>query len=247
VERRESNQFRVVKQAIQDAVEGCRRIEHHPRLGLLLDIEGQPRLPFSALSDGQRNVIAMVGDLAAKAAQLNPHLEQDVLRRTPGIVLIDEIDLHLHPRWQRHVMDDLRRLFPEVQFIATTHSPFIVQTAREGELISLDAQPVMETENLGVEEIARGLMRVERPEVSPRYQKMVDVAKNYLTLLDEAAVAPAEKLKDYVEQLAADIAPYADNPAFQAFLELKREAKLGERLEAMAGQVQPGQRGGEDR
>lgn len=247
VERRESNQFLVVKQAIQDAVEGCRRIEYHPRLGLLLDIEGQPRLPFSALSDGQRNVIAMVGDLAFKAAQLNPHLEQDVLRRTPGIVLIDEIDLHLHPRWQRHVMDDLRELFPEVQFIATTHSPFIVQTAREGELISLDAQPVVETENLGVEEIARGLMRVERPEVSPRYQKMVDVAKNYLTLLDEAAEAPAEKLRDYVERLAADIAPYADNPAFQAFLELKREAKLGERLEAMAEQAQPGPQGGEER
>jgi predicted ATP-binding protein involved in virulence len=141
-----------------------------------------------------------VGDLASKAAQLNPHLEQDVLRRTPGIVLIDEIDLHLHPRWQRHVMDDLRRLFPEVQFIATTHSPFIVQTAREGELLSLDTQPVVETENLGVEEIARGLMRVERPEVSPRYQRMVDVAKNYLTLLDEAAEAPAEKLRDYVER-----------------------------------------------
>lgn len=56
-----------------------------------------------------------------------------------------------------------------------------------------------------------------------------------------------EKLRDYVERLAADIAPYADNPAFQAFLELKREAKLGERLEAMAELVQPGQLGGEDR
>ncbi|HEX5753042.1 MAG TPA: AAA family ATPase [Archangium sp.] len=245
VERRESIQFRVVKQAIQDAVEGCRRIEYHPRLGLLLDIEGQPRLPFGALSDGQRNVIAMVGDLAFKAAQLNPHLDEKVLLKTPGIVLIDEIDLHLHPRWQRHVMDDLRRLFPEVQFIATTHSPFIVQTAREGELIPLDVQPVAETENLGLEEIARGLMRVERPEVSPRYRQMVDVAKNYLTLLDEAEKAPAEKLRDYVERLAADIAPYADNPAFQAFLELKREATLGARLEAMAEQVQPGRHDGD--
>lgn len=246
VEKRESNQFRVVKQAIQEAVEGCQRIEYHPRLGLLLDIAGQPRLPFGALSDGQRNIIAMVGDLAFKAAQLNPHLEDEVMRRTPGIVMIDELDLHLHPRWQRHVMDDLRKLFPEVQFIVTTHSPFIVQTAREGELIPLDVQPVAETENLGLEDIARGLMRVERPEVSPRYRQMVDVAKNYLTLLDEAAEAPAEKLRDYVERLAADIAPYADNPAFQAFLELKREAKLGARLEALAEQVQPGRQGDEE-
>ena len=122
-----------------------------------------------------------------------------------------------------------------------------MQTAREGELVSLDAQPVVETENLGLEEIARGLMRVERPEVSPRYRQMVDVAKNYLTMLDEAAKAPPEKLRAYVERLAADIAPYADNPAFQAFLELKREARLGEKLEAMAEAVQPSQPGDRER
>lgn len=236
-ERRESNQFQVVKQAIQESVEGCQRIEYHLRLGLLLDIQGQPRLPFGSLSDGQRNIIAMVGDLAFKAAQLNPHLGTNVLRLTPGIVLIDELDLHLHPRWQRHVVDDLRRLFPQVQFITTTHSPFIVQTAREGELVPLDAQPVPETGNLGVEEIARGLMGVERPEVSPRYQSMVDAAKDYLTTLDEAAKAPAETLKAYVERLSEDVAPYADNPAFQAFLELKREAKLGERMRTLAEKV----------
>jgi predicted ATP-binding protein involved in virulence len=235
---RESNQFRVVKQAIQEAVEGCRRIEYHLRLGLLLDIQGQPRLPFGALSDGQRNIIAMVGDIGFKAAQLNPHLGADVLGRIPGIVLIDELDLHLHPRWQRHVVDDLRRLFPQVQFITTTHSPFIVQTARDGEVIPLDMQPIPETGNLGVEEIARGLMGVERPEVSPRYRAMVDAAKDYLTTLDEAAKAPAEKLRDYVEKLAEDVAPYADNPAFQAFLELKRETKLGDRLQVLAEEVQ---------
>ncbi len=76
---------------------------------------------------------------------------------------------------------------------------------------------------------------------------MVDVAKNYLTVLDEAAKAPEAKLGEYVERLAADIAPYADNPAFQAFLELKREAKLGARLEAMAEEVRPGRHDDEER
>lgn len=227
-ERKESIQFQVVKQAIREAAEGCRGVEYHLRLGLLLDIAGQPRLPFGALSDGQRNMVAMVGDMAYKAAQLNPHLGTDVLRQTPGIVLIDELDLHLHPRWQRHVVEDLRRLFPEVQFIATTHSPFIVQTLRAGELMPLDAQPISETGNLGVEEIARGLMHVERPEVGPRYEDMVEVAKNYLATLEEAREAPGEKLEEFKERLAESIAPYADNPAFQAFLEMKRVAKLGE-------------------
>jgi len=227
-ERQESTQFQIVKAALQQAIEGCRRVEYHLRLGLLVDIDGQPRLPFGMLSDGQRNMLALVGDLAIKAAQLNPHLGVNALLQTPGVVLIDELDLHLHPRWQQHIVEDLRRLFPEVQFIATTHSPFIIQTLRAGELISLDTQPIPETGNLGVEEIARGLMDVPRPEVSPRYQEMVAVAKNYLTHLEEAKQTPPEKLAAFKMQLAESIAPYADNPAYQAFLEMKRVAALGE-------------------
>lgn len=226
-ERKESQQFQVVKAAILQAVEGCEKVEYHLRLGLLLDITGQSRLPFGALSDGQRNMIAMAGDLAFKAAQLNPHLGAEVLRQTPGIVLIDELDLHLHPRWQRHVVEDLRKMFPEVQFIATTHSPFIVQSLRDGELLPLDAQPVPETGNLSVEEIARGLMGVKDPEVSRRYREMVHVAKDYLATLKKAAVTPEKTLAEYEEQLASSIAPYADNPAFQAFLEMERAAALG--------------------
>ncbi len=229
-ERKESQQFRVVKEAILQAVEGCEKVEYHLRLGLLLDIKGQPRLPFGELSDGQRNMIAMVGDLAFKAAQLNPHLDADVLRGTPGIVLIDELDLHLHPRWQRHVVEDLRKLFPEVQFIATTHSPFIVQSLRNGELLPLDVQSVPETCNLGVEDIARGLMGVEHPEVGRRYRQMVGQAKDYLLILEKASQSPDERLAEFERQLVAGVAPYADNPAFQAFLELKHEGKLGTRI-----------------
>ena len=233
-EQRESNQFQVVKEAIRQAVEGCKGVDYHLRLGLLLDIEGQPRLPFGALSDGQRSMIAMVGDLGFKAAQLNPHLAAAVLKRTPGVVLIDELDLHLHPRWQRHVVEDLRRIFPEVQFVATTHSPFIVQTLREGELLPLDAQPILKTGNLSVEEIARGLMQVDRPEVSPRYAEMKEAARNYLATLEEAKKAPDEKLAEFEARLAAGIAPYADNPAFQAFLEMERAGAIGHRTEKEA-------------
>lgn len=169
----------------------------------------------------------MIGDIAWKAAQLNPHLGSKVLEKTPGIVLIDELDLHLHPEWQRQVVETLRDLFPQIQFITTTHSPFVVQAAREGEVLVLEGQSVPKTENLGVETISRGLMKVDRPEVSLRYRNMVDVAKEYLVTLEEAAKAPEEKLAEFEKRLAADIEPFADNPAFQAFLELKHEAKLG--------------------
>ncbi len=137
-EGKESTQFVVVKEAIRRCLEHCQYVDFNLRLGtLLVELEGHGRLPFGNLSDGQRNILAMVGDLAFKAAQLNPHLGTDVLAKTPGVVLIDELDLHLHPRWQQHVVADLCRTFPEVQFIATTHSPLIINSVQPESLIVL--------------------------------------------------------------------------------------------------------------
>jgi hypothetical protein len=85
-----------------------------------------------------------------------------------------------------------------------------------------------------VEDIARGLMGVDRPEVSPRYAQMKAVAKNYLQTLEEAQKAPDASLADYRARLADSIAPYADNPAFQAFLEMERAAVLGHRVDGGA-------------
>ncbi len=188
--------------------------------------------PFYSLSDGQRSMLSLVADVAIKAVILNPHLGRDAAKLSPGVVLIDELDLHLHPKWQQRVVEDLRTAFPNIQFICTTHSPFIVQTLRAGELINLDAQPLQDVSNLSIGQIARGLMGVPQTDVSPRYEAMKLAAKDYLTTLDEAAAAPEEKLAQYEEKLAEGLGPYADNPAFQAFLELKHEAKLGGRLHA---------------
>lgn len=80
------------------------------------------------------------------------------LRETPGVVLIDEIDVHLHPKWQRRVVEDLRTTFPKIQFVSTTHSPFVVQSMREEELRNLNGQAIPELGNTGVEAISRGLM-----------------------------------------------------------------------------------------
>jgi hypothetical protein len=70
-------------------------------------------------------------------------------------------------------------------------------------------------------------MGVERPDVSHRYEGMVQAAKDYLQTLEDAAKAPAAKLEEYEKALAERMAPYADNPAYQAFLELKHAARLG--------------------
>ncbi|MFY0567387.1 AAA family ATPase [Archangium lansingense] len=107
-------------------------------LGTLVARNQDRQLPFEMLSDGVRNMLAMVGDIAYRTATLNPHLRELAPSNTPGIVLIDELDLHLHPLWQREVVDDLRSVFPAIQFVATSHSPFIIQSLRRNELINLD-------------------------------------------------------------------------------------------------------------
>lgn len=83
-------------------------------------------LPISMLSDGVRATVALTADLALRCARLNGYLGDRAPRETDGIVLIDEVDLHLHPAWQQHVVGDLQEAFPRVQFIVSTHSPQVL-------------------------------------------------------------------------------------------------------------------------
>ena len=94
----------------------------HPEL--LIDHGGTP-LNISQLSDGERSVFAMVFDLTRRLVQANP-LMISPTTEAEAVVLIDELELHLHPKWQRHIITKLGKAFPKCQFIATTHSPQII-------------------------------------------------------------------------------------------------------------------------
>ena len=96
-------------------------------------------IEFSALGNGYRNVIKIVTDIATKMCILNPYLGEDALTKTPGVVVIDDLDLSLHPTWQKRIIRILKKLFPKIQFICATHSPFIIQSLEPGELFVLDA------------------------------------------------------------------------------------------------------------
>lgn len=87
-------------------------------------------LPVRLLSDGIRNILAMVADMAFRCAQINPHLGQEAAVKTPGVILIDEIEMHLHPEWQQVILSRLMTAFPLVQLVVSTHSPQIVTTAK---------------------------------------------------------------------------------------------------------------------
>ncbi len=222
--------YAAVREAILGCVEEARDLYFDPRRSeVIVEIGAQGKQPFNNLSDGQRTLLALAGDVAQKAATLNPALADRVLAETPGVVVIDELDLHLHPIWQRRVIEDLRRTFPKIQFFATTHSPFLIQSLRSGEeLLMLDGMPTAQLGNKTLADIARGIMGVSTPEVSERYWEMKNTALHYLETLEKASLAPKEKLAAYQEELASAVAPYADNPAFQAFLEMKRASQMSE-------------------
>jgi len=84
---------------------------------------------WSELSDGYHVFLALVADIARRAVMLNEIDGAEAPARVEGVVLIDEIDLHLHPRWQRKVLAGLRNAFPRLQFILTTHSPQVLSSA----------------------------------------------------------------------------------------------------------------------
>lgn len=97
---------------------------------IALEHSEKGQLPLSYLSDGVRNMVALVGDLAHRCVRLNPSLGEGAAKRTPGIVLIDEVDMHLHPRWQQQVIGLLSAAFPCVQFVMSTHSPQVLTTVK---------------------------------------------------------------------------------------------------------------------
>lgn len=201
---------------------GNLRVQVSP-LKLLIDKENVP-LDLTQLSHGERSFLAVVCDLGRRLALANPLLPNPL--DGEGIVLIDELELHLHPTWQREVVEKLRNTFPNIQFIATTHSPFVIQSLRPGELINLDPEEFAEYSDKSIEDIAENVMGVDVPQKSERFLEMMAAAEDYFQLLrqrpqSERAIAEAEqRLNELSER-------FSDNPAFVALLKFERETMGG--------------------
>lgn len=83
------------------------------------------------LSEGICSILGMVMDMAYRCCILNSHLGKNAVKETEGVVLIDEVDMHLHPEWQQTILVDLQEAFPKIQFIVTTHSPQVLSTVKK--------------------------------------------------------------------------------------------------------------------
>lgn len=103
-------------------------------------------LDILQLSQGERSILALVADIAYRLAIMNPDADDPL--QGEGIVLIDEIDLHLHPRWQRSIVRNLQTTFPNCQFIITTHSPLVVSDPQDVQIFLLEENSVKEISTL---------------------------------------------------------------------------------------------------
>ena len=185
-------------------------------LKVKLDEFESPYLPLSLHSDGIVTHTSMVAELAYRCIMLNAHLGKKAIQESKGVVMIDELDLHLHPTWQKHVINDLKAAFPNIQFVATTHSPFIVQSLKSEELINLDKLSDVEPVDLSLEEVAEDIMGVRSNFAIENLEKQ-ELSDTYLSVLSNLNKGDRTQYA-----LLDDIENKISDPAIRAFLKMKR-------------------------
>jgi predicted ATP-binding protein involved in virulence len=171
-------------------------------------------LPIELHSDGIRFYTEMVAELAYRCIVLNGYHDKKAVNESYGVVMIDELDLHLHPNWQRHVVGDLKKAFPNIQFVVTTHSAFIVQSLESDEIWNLDKNMDISPDDLKIDNVATAVMGVESP-------YSIKNEKEHLQSIDFLKMLEVDVSIDELTQNLNEI----ENPAVRAFLELRKESK----------------------
>ena len=181
------------------------------------------RITVNQLSDGEKCLMAMIGDLARRLAIANPNLENPLDGN--GVILIDEVDLHLHPKWQRMVVPMLTEVFPNCQFLISTHSPHVINHVKAESLIILrmdegELRSTRPSQSYGqpVERILEDLMGLEttRPD---------DISKDLCRIYQYIEEDKLMSAKDLIENLQSRIG--ADSELMKANVLIKRKQMIG--------------------
>lgn len=198
-----SQMLSAVKQAIKNCLENCEDVYFDMKMQELVMRQNNPvrQLPYHMLSDGVRSMFAMIMEIAIRCYLLNPHLGENASLATPGVVLIDEIDLHLHPEWQMRVVDDLQRAFPKIQFIASTHAPLVVGSLSKGKIICVENNEVFDFSlqygkdaNYILNEMGASEMPDSIKKMISRYYSLIQDGKGHSTDATELRNTLNEKL-----------------------------------------------------
>lgn len=219
----QDDELALVNAALSKVVEGTKGLRYDfARKALVvewIDDEAPPTL-FDNLSDGQRVAVSLVADIARRMCLLNPHLGQQVTEQTPGVILIDELDIHLHPRWQRLMVAGLPKAFPKIQFIASSHSPQILGELRPEQIILLtDAGAVHPAASYGLDS-SRVLEQIM--DAAPRSTEVQMLLDNLFLTIEKAGV---QQGRAALEQAKLDVPDLPELVRAEALL--KRKEVLG--------------------
>ncbi|MEO5914085.1 MAG: AAA family ATPase [Luteolibacter sp.] len=181
-------------------------------------------LGLSQLSDGEQRLFSLFVDIARQLLLQSPH---NGIGAGEAIVLIDEIDVHLHPKWQRKIVPALEDLFRNCQFVATTHSPFVIQATNRKNVISID--PTVSIASLedgnSIEDIVEGIQGVPIPQRSLRAETLNEAAKEYFTLLKRKASGVHPVAGDALNTAELNYReasePFTSDPAVHALLKVQ--------------------------
>jgi len=222
--------FEVVKRAILRCVPEADGVWYdNDRHQIVFSIAGNAQ-PFDNLSAGQRMMLALVADLSIKAVTQNAFLlppdELDpenelpkVLQETPGVVLIDELDVHLHPKWQRRVATDLKETFPSVQFVCTSHSPQIIGEVKPEEIRLLDEGVTIPKRSFGIDS---SRVLEELMDAKSRNDSVEELLNKLFGLIDKEDFDGARNLLPEVEsKLGSDDPEVTRARTLMTFLESK--------------------------
>ncbi|MBD1927298.1 AAA family ATPase [Trichocoleus sp. FACHB-90] len=196
------------------------RVRRSP-LRMTVTKQGQ-ELIVNQLSDGEKCLLAMVGDLARRLAIANPGLPNPL--QGEGVVLIDEIELHLHPKWQREIIPALTRTFPNCQFIVTTHSPQVISEVKPNGIYILEATSEGVVAKRPESSYGRDSNRIleDLMGVPARPQEFKDDLLELFRLIDKGDLDGARQLR---QQIADEIG--ADEPELvKASVSIRRKEIL---------------------
>lgn len=177
------------------------------------------KFAMDEMSDGYKNTLSMIGDIAYRMAVLNPMLGDKVLEETPGVVVIDEIDLHLHPQWQQTIISDLNTIFPKIQFIVSSHAPAVINSVAKEQIRILDNgkiyMPVAQTYGRDANSILREVMKV-----SERPTDIIKRLEAFYTCMDNKEYDEADKVLTKIEAIVGTTDP--DIAAARTSLDLEK-------------------------
>lgn len=169
--------------------------------GRLAIQKGESTLFLDQLSDGERRLVLLVGDVARRLAIANPDRPEPL--DGPGVVLVDEIDLHLHPRWQRRVIDALMKTFPGLQWIMTTHAPAVLSTVPNHSLVVLTETGVVAGERR-VKDRDSNTILADLMGVPERPEGITERLGTLYAAIDQNPRKARKYLKDLEAELGAD-------------------------------------------